>query len=305
MEFAGLSIERTADIAVSAMGGELHQDSLARWRLVVDDLGEFAIELDWDYLKRRAAETEEGDDTGGKEWLLKTLKSAAALVVPMEVVCPPIALSKLDRLVPLTEALREAGAAGTADSVLAAFGVHINAEAPSMQTAVLTRFTKAFALLQWWLVRAHEVDLSRRITPYIDPYPQDYVVELLETDDEDTERFIDGYLAHNPSRNRALDLLPILSDIDAERVKEAVDDPRVKARPAFHYRLPNCHIARAGWTLADPWAPWLVVERIAADEAALSELSRLYLDELRPVLGASRRAWVDTVHEWLKDRALA
>lgn len=303
LEFTGLTLEQTAQAARDALGGELQRDSLAEWRLSVDDLGEFAIELDWDYLKRRAAESDGSDDAG--EWLLEALKSAAALVVPLEIVCPPMALSRLDALDALVERLRADGGVGTGDSVLAAYGVHVNAEAPSMDTVTLTRYAKAFALLQWWLVKAHEVDLSRRITPYIDPWPQAYVAELLAMPDDDADAFIGGYLAHNASRNRALDLLPLLCELDETRVRESVDDARIKARPAFHYRLPNCHLARPGWTLAAPWSLWVVVERLADDGEALDELCTLYLDQLRPVLGASRRAWTDTVDAWLKDRGLA
>ncbi len=303
LEFTGLTIEQTAQAARDTLGGELRHDSLAEWKLAVDGLGEFAIELDWDYLKRRAAESDGSDDAG--EWLLSALKSAAALVVPLEIVCPPMPLSRLDLLDALVERLRDEGGVGTGDSVLAAYGVHINAEAPSMETVTLARYAKAFALLQWWLVKAHEVDLSRRITPYIDPWPQAYVAELLAMPEHDTDAFIGGYLAHNASRNRALDLLPLLCELDEPRVRAAVDDARIKARPAFHYRLPNCHLARDGWTLAAPWSLWVVVERLADDADGLAELSAMYLDQLRPVLGANRRAWTDAVDTWLTERGLA
>lgn len=302
LEFTGLGLEPLAEVAREALGGRLSEESQAKWRLDVDELGEFVIELDWAYLKRRAEESgQTGDDD---EWLLGALKSAAEWLVPLEVVCPPIPLSRLSRLHRLTDALREAGAAGTDDSLLAAFGVHVNIEAPSMDAATLVRYTRAFALLQWWLVEAHEVDLSRRITPYIDPWPQDYVTEVLAIGEDDGDAFFDGYLRHNPSRNRGLDLLPLLAEIDAGRVRAVVDDARVKARPAFHYRLPNCHVDRADWSLATPWASWLVVERLAADGDALEALGQSWSGQLRPLIGASRRAWVDHLDTWLRDRGL-
>jgi hypothetical protein len=43
--------------------------------------------------------------------------------------------------------------------------------------------------------------------------------------------------------------LPLLAEIDSDRVRRFVNDPRIKARPAFHYRLANCHIERADWSV--------------------------------------------------------
>jgi hypothetical protein len=284
-------------------GGELFTESAVERRLEVSGVGEFNLEFDWDYLKKRAAQ--EGEPEDGRDWMVDTLKSAAALVVPVEVVCPPLPLSRLELLDPMVDALREGGAAGTGDSLLAAFGVHINAEAPALDAATVSRFVKAFALLQWWLVQTHEVDLSRKITPFVDLYPQAYLLKLFSTDYADTDEFADDYLEHNPSRNRALDMLPLLSHLDEERVRAVVDDPRIKSRPAFHYRLPNCHIERPGWSLAEPWNVWVVVERLASRPDDIDALAREYLDSSRPIVGVGRTAWVEHVNRWLTDRGLA
>jgi hypothetical protein len=113
-----------------------------------------------------------------------------------------------------------------------------------------------------------------------------------------------GYLEHNATRNRALDLLPMLAEIDGDRVRDTVDDPRIKARPAFHYRLPNCHIERKDWTLADSWNAWCVVERLTARQDDLDSLAKAFLESDRPILGVGRNDWVGYMDQWLQDRAL-
>ncbi len=97
----------------------------------------------------------------------------------------------------------------------------------------------------------------------------------------------------------------MLAEIDSNRVHRAVDDPKIKARPAFHYRLPNCQIERPDWSLAGPWNTWCVVERLVEREDDLDVLAGEYLAADRPILGVGRSDWVRFVGRWLKDRALA
>jgi hypothetical protein len=119
------------------------------------------------------------------------------------------------------------------------------------------------------------------------------------------DEIFSDYLAHNASRNRALDLLPLLAEIDEERVRGTVDDPRIKARPAFHYRLPNCQIERPDWSLSASWNTWLVVEQLACRPDDLHELGAAFLDAERLILGVNRSKWVGFIDQWLKDRELA
>jgi len=302
LEFSGLTLEQTVDALRTALGGEATAKSAAECAVQVDSLGEFNVELDWDFLKRLAAEKAERDE--GAEWV-DALSQAAALVVPVEVVCPPIPVTGLASLRPMVAALREAGAAGTEESLLAAYGVHINAEIPCLDAATLSAYLKAFALLQWWLVEAHQVDPTRKISPYVDLYPQAYVKLLLSRPAPTMDQIFADYLEHNASRNRALDLLPLLAEIDVARVRRAVDDPKIKARPAFHYRLPNCHIEQPDWSLAGAWNVWGVVEWLAHRADALEELGAEYLAAELPLLGVRRGGWVEHVDRWLKDHALA
>ncbi len=314
LEFTGLTIDQATVALQSALGGEARTQSAAERVLRVNGLGEFNIELDWDFLKRKAAvaadeaadgdQDGEKDDDSGREWI-GLLSDAASLVVPLEVVCPPIPIGKLDALDAMVSGLRAAGAVGTENSPLAAYGTHVNAEIASLDPATISAYLRAFALLQWWLVDAHEVDITRKISPYIDLYPEAYLESLARRSEHDLERIFDDYLEHNATRNRALDLLPMLAHIDAARVQAAVNDPKVKPRPAFHYRLPNCHIEQPDWSLARAWNLWCVVERLAGREGDVDELGAAFLERSRPVLGVVRADWVAHVDTWLKERELA
>jgi hypothetical protein len=224
--------------------------------------------------------------------------------VPIEVVAPPIALNQLQRLDTMVTALRKAGAQGTDESFIAAYGVHINPEIPDQTPETIHRYLRAFTLLQWWLMDAHDLDPMRRLTPYINPWPEVYLLEVLSLDHPGQDELIDSYLTHNPTRNRALDMLPLFAHLDRKRVQGVVDDTRVKSRPTFHYRLPNCRIEQSDWSLASSWRLWCTVEILASDDDALNALSAAFLDAQRPLLGVAHADWIETVSRWLADRGL-
>ena len=176
LEFSGISLDEAAEAVQSALEGEREFESSAERVIRTSSFGEFTIELDWDYLKRKASETGRGEQGG--EWL-EQLSQAAALIVPVEVVCPPIPLTNLSVLTPMVRGLREAGAMGTEESLIAAYGVHINTEIPRLDTDTLFAYLRAFAILQWWLVDTHEVNATRKVSPYIDLFPQAYLRQVL------------------------------------------------------------------------------------------------------------------------------
>ena len=299
LEFTGISLQQACDALLSSLGGEVREASAAESLIEIPDLGDFRVEIDWNYLKKLA------DGQGMDQPHLNLLASAASALVPIEVVCPPLPMDRLASLDPLIDALRDAGARGTEDSILAAFGVHINTEIPACDAQTLDRYLKAFALLQWWLVRAHEVDLTRRLTPYIDLYPDDYLRAVLQRRDPTLAELLEDYLAHNATRNRALDLLPLLAHLDEGRVRSVVDDDRIKARPAFHYRLPNCQIDQPDWSLAASWNVWCVVEHLADQADARAYLAREFLARWQAPGGIDHDLWTTSVDQWISQSGLA
>jgi len=300
LEFTGLELDTTIGVVVRALNGHELKRSAAHAEIEVEDLGMFNVELDWNFLKQKAAASnKQGED----EWL-ELLTQAAALLVPMEVVCPPVSMHNMEKLDGLVAQLREAGAVGTEDSLIAAYGVHINAETPSLELDTIRAYVEAFGLLQWWLVYEHQVDLARRVSPYIDLYPETYLKELFAAEYANMDEFTDEYLKHNASRNRALDLLPLLAHLDAPRVQRAVADTKIKARPTFHYRLPNCQIDKSSWSLAQCWNTWWVIEELANQPEELQQLKDKFLAMRRPIFGVSRGDWTQIIHTWARNKNL-
>ncbi|WP_036300121.1 amidoligase family protein [Methylomarinum vadi] len=302
LEFSGLDLEQAGKVLRDALGGNLRQLSAAESELTVDELGVFHIELDWNFLKRKAEENEQKEENG--EWI-DLLAEAANSLVPMEIVCPPIAINDLQALTPMVVGLRQAGAVGTEESLLAAYGVHINTELPSLDAETLRAYLRAFSLLQWWLVDAHDVDVARKMSPYIDLYPEAYLKKLFTEPQPTLAQIFADYLEHNASRNRALDMLPLFAHIDQEALRRVVDDPKIQARPTFHYRLPNCHIEQEDWSLADSWNTWWIVEQLAQRRDDLENLCNNYLQASRPLIGVNRQEWVEFIDQWLKKHVLA
>lgn len=302
IEFTGVSLAGTIEAVERAYASTRKNATAAACDLDVRDLGVFSVELDWEFLKQQA---EDADRIAADDWV-SLLSQAAELVVPVEVVCPPVAIDRLDELLPLTEALRKAGAQGTGTSLIAAYGVHINASCPALDHSTIWNYLRAFSLLQWWLVQAHAVDLTRRASSYVDLYPEAYLRQIFSTKEPpQTTQLIADYLAHNPTRNRALDMLPLFSEIDEAAVQSAVPDDRIKSRPTFHYRLPNCQIDRSGWSLADSWNVWWTIDELAQRQEDLDTLSARYLEQHRAILGVKRNSWVEFMDQWLRDRGLA
>jgi len=282
-EYAGPDIKSSARIVGDVFGGE-HIVRSTFAHVVRTSLGDFSVEIDAALLKDKKYEKPLravgiDPDKTNTEWLEHALLDTFATLVPIEIATPPIPIDQLDRLDDLRQRLHDARAKGTRASILYAFGFHINPELPSEDPGVIRDFLRAFLLLYPWMKQRAEVDMTRRISPYINPFPDDYARLILREDYPASQaRLIDDYLAHNPTRNRPLDMLPVLAHLDRARVISRVEDPHlVKPRPAFHYRLPNCMLDEPDWRVAREWNTWVAVERLAYDAPRLAEMSRDYL----------------------------
>ena len=284
LEFSGVSLNVAAMHVRKVFGGEHVIRSTFVHAVRGTPVGEFAVEIDTTVLKDKTYERPlraVGFDARRRDvkWLEGAILDTFSTVVPAEVATPPLPVTDLARLDDLRARLRASGARGTRAGLVYAFGLHINPEIVSGDPAYLLSVLRAFVLLYPWLRKRTEVDFARRVSPYINPFPPAYVRLILSPDYPATAgRLIDDYLAHNPTRNRPLDMAPVLAYLDPGRVARRVQERRlVKPRPAFHYRLPNCMVDEPGWTIAREWNTWVAVERLAADAARLAELSRDYL----------------------------
>lgn len=306
MEFQGVPIEALANLIADTLNGEIRKVSKVEYLIAVPEGGEYRAEVDYALLKRLAKkqqETDKRDESSIDALAVDALTAASDVIVPCEVVAPPIAMDRFaEPMHALTVAIREAGGKGTKDTFFYAFGVHLNVEPPSMQVPTISAYMKAFVCLFDWIIWDGKVDWARRITPHIQRYPTEY--ELLLTDPDywpDTTRLIDDYLAHNATRNRALDMLPLFSVLDEDRVQAAVDDDRVQARPAFHYRAANCEVDDPDWSIADPWKRWLQIEHLANDRDALNACCEQFRLHRPRVLHSVDNHWRKEVTRWLRE----
>lgn len=299
LEMAGLRPDQVAGIVSEVLGGHIEVDNAFVTRICDTPLGDFRVELDADLLKSRQYQkllAEFGIDIGEgdeREQLESIISRVAGLIVPLELVGPPVPWTSLATLDDIRERLRKAGARGTHSSPIYAFGMQLNIEAARLEADYLLSILRAFLLSYDELIEAEHVDLSRRITPYVQPFPEEYVAHVLQADYEpDLDRLIGDYLRLTPTRNRPLDLLPLFAFLDEDRVMSApIETHLIKSRPAFHYRLPNCLIDEADWSLATVWNRWIDVERLAQDRDRLERLRNRRLNSSSPMRRWLSQAW--------------
>jgi len=117
----------------------------------------------------------------------------------------------------------------------------------------------------------------------------------------DLDGLVDDYLKYNPTRNRGLDLLPILAMHDLEKVKAISEEPElVRARPAYHYRLPNSMIEDRSWSLAAEWNRWVLVERLAACPELCLPMAEDFLAHLDRNRVGFRDLWLRRSARWVE-----
>lgn len=306
IEFANLDCGKAAELVCKRFGGEIVEQSQYRFEVENTKFGDFAVELDSRYVhgpdsneanaNTVGVETEPLWPSGQRmtdaleQQFYTTLGDIGSLWLPVEIVGPPVPIGQLLELDLVTEDLRAEGAEGTEQGLLFAFATQLNPEVPSLEHESILKHLQAFLLLSDWLRNEINLDVKRRLLPYIDPFPKSYVKAVVHPEYRPSRaQLIDDYLEANPTRNRELDLLPLFAEIDPDRVRSHVDDPRIKTRPTFHYRLPDTRLDDPNWGLVTEWNRWVRVEQLAADEARLRSAGEAYL--------ARSAEWLP--HEWI------
>ncbi|WP_112314434.1 amidoligase family protein [Rhodovulum viride] len=283
IEFGGLTEAEAAEVVARTLGGTVREIAAFDLEVETPELGVVSICLDTAFR-----------DKAGSALADLGLQLGRA-VVPVEVVTPPLSPDQLPEADRLRGALRAAGAQGSREGMFLGFGLHLNPEIAGPEAADLVPVVRAFALIEDWLRKADPIDPSRRLLPFVDPYPRGFVDRLAAAGRGwSRDDFVEAYLAETPTRNRGLDMLPCLAHLAGDRVAQALGPSAdaVGARPTFHYRLPDCRIDEPGWRLAYEWNRWVMVERLAADTAALEGLAADWLD-YRAALTTTRSDWFD------------
>lgn len=271
IEFNGINAEIAARVVQSLFGGRVAPDTRHRLRVSDTTFGTFVCELDAAFAHRPI-----------KNRTVRGLRDGAASlsagVLPIEVVCPPIPLTSAHQIDRLVATLADAGAVGTSESFFYAFGLQLNPELPALDIHTVLSTFRAFLILRGWLRRAIDVDPSRMLWSFERPFPESYVGRVLDPRYRPTlAMFTEDYLAANPTRNRELDLLPLLAHLSPVSVRAALPAETINARPTWHYRLPNADLGAPGWRVGLEWSRWLCVERLAMQPDLLNDGARRVL----------------------------
>ncbi|EPX85059.1 amidoligase family protein [Salipiger mucosus] len=281
VEFSGVTEREVARVLTEALGGEVRDGGDEdHWIAAGTELGDFEC-----YLDSRPLQKLDHDGLG------RQLRELARTVVPVEIVSEPIEFTQIGRLDDAVDALREAGATGTRAGVLLGFGVHFNPEVISEALEDVLPTLTAYALLEDHLRRVAEIDISRRLLPWVDSYPRALVDQLAgESPPATMTELINLYLDLAPSRNHGLDMLCFFAHVDRARVARSMEMEQISARPTYHLRLPDCRIDEPDWCLAAEWNRWVLVERVAADADLLDRLKTGWREH-RASLTTTRSDW--------------
>lgn len=303
-ELAGTGIEGCAELVAELFDGKISYNHSLEAEITNTPMGTFKVELDATIMKKLASQLEKEKPAGADDVVdmnrLRALISewmgdVAEQIVPFEIVTPPLTFEQFPQLESLREKLQEKKAEGTKAAFVNAFGMHINTEIASEKIEDIRDIMRAFLLLYPWLKQVMEIDFTRRILTYIDPFPKEYVkLVLAENYAPSLEGFIDNYLEHNPTRNRALDMLPLFAHLKPDSLGELKESDRklVKARPTFHYRFPNCEIDNVDWSIAREWNYWVEIEKLAEDKKKLADMSAAYLTFLERPFHTLSNNWI-------------
>jgi hypothetical protein len=302
IELSGLSYDELVDHASRLLEGIPELASRYVTKLETK-AGTFTIELDSDPIKDLDLDDERLPQSirDLSNHAMDVIDFAAERIVPLEIVGPPLAFTRVELIEHLVDELRELGAEGSREAIYFAFGLQLNPELPDLEPSTIVRYLQAFAALYDWLKSRHQLDISRKFTTYIEPWSSRYTDKLMAEDyAPDQASLMKDYLHFNPTRNKALDLLPLFAHLDSELLSDYVNDPRIKSRPTLHYRLPDCDIDNPRWHFSTVWNDWVVLEQIANNPEHLKELRELFRKAQTFSFRNLTHSWRETTDHWLK-----
>ncbi|AYF43800.1 putative amidoligase enzyme [Halobacteriovorax sp. BALOs_7] len=304
IEFQGLTPEKTANLIVDCLDGDVEKISDACFK-VDSQYGEFKVETDAKLLKELAQSSEKNIKVKKFDFegvIKDILEPITQELVPTEIVSPPLEEENFNIIKKIEESLHDAGARGTNESAYFAFAMQFNPEITSKESSYILSVLRSYILLSSWLQSQIDIGLTRELTGYVDDFPNDYAELVLDQDyHPDLSKLIDDYLEYNPTRNRGLDFLPLFLYLDEERVRNVVTDERVKARPTFHYRLPSCQLGLESWNIFVEWKRWCLLERIANDKEIISKMSKSFIDLYHDSNLSFEKKWLRLCNHYVED----
>jgi hypothetical protein len=263
VEFLGPSAKVAAAALLRDLGGVAEPEDPHAIKICGTRLGNLSVELDLRHvhptrhpnlnvrLSRRASA------------ILGTLVSP---FVPREFITAPLPAAQIGAVDEALASLRSVGARGWGTIFLNSLSLHFNIDPPSLDARTLTAFLKAFLLVGDDLRRETTRGRLRLALALPPDYPQSYKDRVLAPEYwPSLADFTEDYLAANPTRQRALDLLPVLAFLNETQVRRALPQEKIGPRPVFHYRLPHAYLSDPDWSILPDWYNWLKVERLAAE----------------------------------------
>lgn len=312
LEYAHVGIAESVAIIKELYGGETQASHRFSQKVTGTRLGDFNVEIDLQLLTEKTYRhffEKVGLKIEELHWghvkledkLESLLENLMTRFFPYEVASPPVPITHISQLEPLREALFEHHAEGTEAFPTNAFGTHINIEIPDTETETILRYLRAFLLLYPWLLEVGETDFMRQnLTAFINPFPEAYILLVLHPAyHPDLETLVDDYHHHNPDRNRPLDLYPLFATLAPEQLQAFSNQGKVKARKAFHYRLPNSRVSSPDWSLALEWNNWVVVEELANNPTQLGEMAKAYRALKEETFIGFENKWAKQTEKWL------
>jgi Putative amidoligase enzyme len=270
VEFLGPSARVAAGVLARDLGGYVEAEDPHAFTVRNARFGDMSIEVDLRHVHpKRHSDLGVRLDARIAAWL----GTVVSPFVPRELITAPMPIARLPDVDEAIASLRTAGAHGRGTVLWDSLGLHFNIDPPRLDAATLTAVLKAFLLVSERL-RRETAQGSMRLALALPPdYPQAYKRRVLAPDYwPDLTNLTADYLAANPTRKRALDLLPLLAHLDEERVRLTLPHEKIGPRPVFHYRLPQAHLSDPNWSIVPDWDRWLIVERLASDRGKLCAL---------------------------------
>ena len=229
IEYAGVDIPSAAQIITDLFGGKAVENNKYFFEVRDTTVGDFSVMMDARLLSEKSyqkvfdalgidIETATLGDQPLMPKIEAFLESAASKVVPYEITTPPLPFTELEKIEKLRLALHKKHALGTKAALKYAFGTHINPEIPSEKTEVLLQYLQAFVILYPWLLKVMKIDFTRRLTTFINPFPDNYIQKILQPGYQPAlDTLIDDYFQDNPDRNRPLDMYPVFAWLHKKR----------------------------------------------------------------------------------------
>jgi len=306
LEFSNIEIVNIIDVIQKIFDVSIHKENNFLYQLN-SQYGNFTVELDFEFLTKQKLKKElvQFFNDIGFELTPKNLSAVEKIIatlskeiVPYEISTPPFSLDNISLVDTIVFGLNSHGAEGTKNRFYNAFGLHINPEVTSLEAKSILTYLRAFMILQEYIMQQAQIDLTRKITPYINPFKEEYIKHILNPLYKPSiETLIDDYIYFNPSRNRSLDMLPLFAYIDEERVRNKLPNEKIKPRPTFHYRLSNCLIGEKNWSVSQEWNRWIWVENLADNPTTLNYLCEEYLTHMNRLINF--KTWQSKIEQWI------